>query len=138
MFASSRRSSIHLSCLLDHCHPSTHTRAFTSLPTQQNHSYYPQWSEASKFADAVGYPEGTAREADSTFFVPNNKAMQAVSGAVAKMSKEQQRDVFLYHVTSPARTVPQGGWLVGGCVCQHNVLLCPACTLPMPDCPKLL
>jgi hypothetical protein len=32
--------------------------------------YYPQWSKAEEFASAVGYPEGTGREQDLSFFVP--------------------------------------------------------------------
>jgi len=68
--------------------------------------YYPQWSKAREFAEAVGYPEGTAREQDMTLLVPDNKGMEAAAGVIAKLSKEQQKNVFLYHVSQPARLAP--------------------------------
>jgi len=39
-------------------------------------SYYNTWSEAKTFANAVGYPEGTGREQDMTFFVPGAACRQ--------------------------------------------------------------
>lgn len=33
-------------------------------------NYYPQWSQAKSFAEAVGYPEGTSKEQDMTLLVP--------------------------------------------------------------------
>lgn len=32
--------------------------------------YYPRWSEFKKFANAVGFPDGTAQKTDMTVFVP--------------------------------------------------------------------
>jgi uncharacterized surface protein with fasciclin (FAS1) repeats len=69
-------------------------------------TYYPQWSKAEEFASAVGYPEGTGREQDLSFFVPDNKAMEAASGALAKLSNDDKKNLFLYHVSPPARYVP--------------------------------
>lgn len=35
--------------------------------------------------------------------------MENAAGVIAKLSKEQKRDVFLYHVSQPARSAPTGG-----------------------------